>query len=250
MHAIERELIKASGYTARKKYTNRQDYLGSILNAVLKLSDDAFDALSDEAATWANSAVEAKNAKQDIDDFDETVVDDETADTDDDDTGVDDSDDSDSDDDADTDDDGDDTDSVDDDTDADEDEDEKPSKRKVKAKAEKPAKTKPPAKEKTKAKAAPQKGKRPPQFDKDDVDLDKFGSMKGSKNSQALAMFEKGATTKEVKEALGGTYYNILKRCVEQGHVLDKKGAVITLTHKDEVGKKPAASVAKKKPKK
>src|SRR5258705_10402245 len=72
MHDIERELIEATGYKARQKYANRQDYLKSILNAVAKLTDDDFDALTDETAVWVNAAVEAHNSKnQEIDDFDE-----------------------------------------------------------------------------------------------------------------------------------------------------------------------------------
>src|SRR5271168_429088 len=72
MHTVEKELIEATGYKPARKFANRQDYLGSILNAVLKLSNDDFDSLSDEAATWANSAVEAKNSKaEELPDFDE-----------------------------------------------------------------------------------------------------------------------------------------------------------------------------------
>src|SRR6266850_7451291 len=72
MHDIERELIEATGYKARQKYANRQDYLKSILNAVAKLTDDDFDSLTDETALWVNAAVEAHNSKnEEIVDFDE-----------------------------------------------------------------------------------------------------------------------------------------------------------------------------------
>src|SRR5712664_754414 len=72
MHDIERELIEATGYKARQKYANRQDYLKSILNAVAKLTDDDFDALTDETAFWVNAPVEAHNSKnEEIVDFDE-----------------------------------------------------------------------------------------------------------------------------------------------------------------------------------
>ena len=50
-------------------------------------------------------------------------------------------------------------------------------------------------------------------------------------------MFEKGATSREVKEKLGGTYYNILGKMQENGHRLIKEGSLFTLTHKDDLNK-------------
>ena len=83
-HPIESELIKITGYKTRTKFSDRQDYLGSILNAVMKLTDDDFENLTDGAAEWANAAVHAKNTKEDIPDFDEAVAtDDEPEDEDD-----------------------------------------------------------------------------------------------------------------------------------------------------------------------
>lgn len=267
---IEKELIKITAYKARTKFADRQDYLGSILNAVMKLSDSDFDDLSDEAATWANAAVEAKNGKSDIPDFDEVGeadadaadedADDEADDSGDDsedgdgDTASDDDDDTDPDDGDDAEDDeasedGDDEPAEDDEPEDDEPE-EKPAKKKpakAAVKAEKPAKEKPaakPAKEKGEA-----TGKKKGSFGRDDdVVLDKWGCMEGSKNARALNMFEKGATAKEVKDDLGGTYYNILKRVVQDGHTLEKDGAIIKITHKDEKGKKAAPKPAAKAP--
>lgn len=253
-HAIERELIKVTNYKARNKFDDRQDYLSSILNAVMKLSDDDFDNLSDNAATWANSAVEAHNSKQDIPDFDEVEAaeddapdDDDAEEADDDaDEEAEDQDEDDGDDDG-ADDDHDDssTDPADDDDDDGSDEDEP-------EKAPKPAKAKA-AKSPKKAAAAPKakpvKVARPKPAS-DDVVLDKWGCMEGSKNSQALAMFEKGATAKEVKDEIGGTYYNIMKKMVENGHTLEKDGAIIKIIHKDEKGKKSPAKAAAKKGKK
>lgn len=273
MHAIERELIKVTGYKARTKFSDRQDYLSSILNAVSKLDDDDFDNLSDEAAEWANAAVEAKNSRNaELPDFDEVgtpeEAPDDSSDPEDEEGGedgsADDENDSDADDDSDDvadasdddaseDDEGDPTDdNPEDDDDADDDEDaeaddedepeEKPAKKAAPKKAAKPApapKLKPPPKPK-KAAAKP-----PKQNDvEEDVVLDKWGCMEGSKNSQALSIFEKGATAKEVKEQLGGTYYNILKRMAEQGHSVEKEGAVIKVTHKD--AKKAPVKKAKK----
>lgn len=266
MHAIERELIKVTGYKARTKFSDRQDYLSSILNAVSKLDDDDFDNLSDEAAEWANAAVEAKNSKEsEIPDFDEigSASEDEAdddadseADEADDDSGDDDEADDASDDDTDSDDDDDDSEddedtdeesAADDEPESDDDEDEdepeeKPAKKAVSKKAAKPdpaPKLKPPPK--------PRKEKpkeRKPHHTDEDVVLDKWGCMEGSKNSQALGLFEKGATAAEVKEKLGGTYYNIMKKMVADGHTIEKEGAVIKIIHKD--AKKAAKAPAKK----
>lgn len=238
MHTIERELIKASKYKAQRKFADRQDYLKSILNAVSKLEEDDFDVLTDGAADWANAAVEAVNSRDDIPDFDE-----DTPKTEDDpepeDAAVADSEDGADDDDEEGDDSSDDDDEPTDDDDdvqaVDEQPEEKPAK-----KVKKPAK---PVKAALSKK--PIKGKRPPQFDQGDVVLDKWGSMEGSKNSQALTMFEKGATSKEVKEVLGGTYYNILKKVVKAGHTLDKKGSMIKVTHSDDVNTKPKKAAKK-----
>ena len=71
--------------------------------------------------------------------------------------------------------------------------------------------------------------------------------MEGSKNSQALKFFERGATAAEVKQKMGGTYYNILGRCVAQGHKMEKEGHIIKLTHKNDLGKKSTKAAVKKK---
>lgn len=265
MHQVEKELIKVSGYKARAKFADRQEYLKSILNAVSKLTDDDFDALSDEAAAWANAAVDSANSKSkdsEIPDFDqveasdddpdgaEETAEDETTEeaSEDDDEEAEDEEASDDDHDPET---GEVTETEDDEPEL-ELEPVKPKKGAKKApvkaapkaapkKAEKPAEK--PAKEASK----PKHRNLTPNERKDAV-LDKFGAIEGSKNSQALALFEKGATSKEVKDDLGGTYYNILKRAVQAGHRIEKVGSLITLTHKDNLGKKavPSKPAAKK----
>lgn len=233
MHAIERELIKVTGYKLQRPFANRQDYLGSILNAVMKLTDSDFDNLSNEAALWANAAVEAKNSKEEeLPDFDEApdeveaeeaseeASDDDDAEVDEDDTDHDPE-----------------TGEViepDDEEGGDESEEEAPTARK--------SYKRPPKEKKTEKVIKPITKKFP---GTEDVVLDKWGCMGGSKNSQALAMFEKGATTKEVKDKIGGTYYNILGKAVQNGHKMEKEGSLIKLTHKNDLGsKKP---VKKKK---
>lgn len=231
MHAIERELIKMTGYKAPRKFSDREDYLKSLLNAVMKLTDDDFDNLTDEAAAWTNQAVDAHNSKngtipdfdeveEATDDAEETVDEEATEDADevvdDDEATV--------------------TDEPEDDSNEDTDpdgEDEppaKPVKKKPAGKAKAPAKV--PAKEKVAAK------KPKPIDDEEDVVVDKWGCMEGSKNARALALFEQGATAKEVKDKIGGTYYNILAKMVKNGHKMEKDGAVIKITHSSEKGKK------------
>lgn len=216
MNVVEKELIEATGYKPARKFANRQDYLGSILNAVLKLSNDDFDALTDDAAAWANAAVEAKNSKADeLPDFDEVTPEEG------------------------------------DEGDEDESADDTASELEPEKDVEAVAEEKSDAKSRSKPAKAPKgsTAKRKPVPDPEpeaemaDVVMDKWGAMEGSKNSVALGMFEKGATSKEVKDALGGTYYNILKRMVMKGHKVEKEGSLIKLTHTDDTKPK----VAKKK---
>lgn len=264
MHDIEREIIKITKYKVQRKFADRQDYLKSLFTAVQKLSDDDFDELTDDAAVWANACVEAHNSQRDGDlpDFDEVGEDaDDEEDAGDDELDPEDeeSDDDDASDDKDealVDDDGhengDDRDSVaavDDEKAADaqdNDEEVEVSKPAKKGKgASKPAK-KVVAAPKVKEKPEPKIKQKPVDLE-EDVVLDKWGCMEGSKNSQALGMFEKGATAKEIKDAIGGTYYNILRKMVEQGHKLEKNGAVMKLTHMME---KPTKAAPAKKAKK
>ena len=230
MHEIEKELIKATNFKPLKKYDNRQEYLKSILNSVSKLPDEDFDTLSDEAATWANEAVAAHNTRSGLlPDFDEVEdVSDEEAEA----EEV--------------------ADEAETEAEAAEDElphdqhepDDEPAEEPepVKAKKEKA----PP-----KAAAKPIKPPLDPRDfrleDQPEVIVDKFGCVVGSKNHRALAMFEKGATTTEVKNTIGGTYYNILKKMVQNGHRLEKEGAVITLTHSSDMKSGKAAVKPKKK---
>lgn len=63
---------------------------------------------------------------------------------------------------------------------------------------------------------------------------DVFGLRKGSKASQAAAMFAraKGATMADVKEALGAGFYNLLNGLAEAGHKFTKDGHTYFLTAK------------------
>jgi len=253
MHDIERELIEITGYKVQRKFTDRQDYLKSLFNAVQKLTDDDFDNLSDDAAAWANACVEAHNSKRDgdIPDFDEAEPEDSEeveVEEPDEDSGDEEAEDA-------PEDESDEEPSEEDDNGADDEaeesepeeesekdhpqlemeladeEPEKKPKAKAKAKSEpKPVKKADTKKEVAKKKVVVRKPKAS-EDDDEDVILDKWGCMEGSKNSKALALFEKGATAAEVKAAIGGTYYNILGKMTKQGHKVTKTGSLIKLTH-------------------
>jgi hypothetical protein len=55
-------------------------------------------------------------------------------------------------------------------------------------------------------------------------ELDKFGIAIGTKSSKVAAMFENGATMKEVKDTIGDTFYNLLVRLENQGHKIERSG--------------------------
>ena len=61
---------------------------------------------------------------------------------------------------------------------------------------------------------------------------DTFGLRKGSKVSQAAAMFarERGATMAEVKEKTGANQYNLIAALKEAGHKVKKDGATFFLS--------------------
>lgn len=260
MHDTEREIIKITKYVVKRKFADRQDYLKSLFTAVQKLTDDDFDDLTDGAAIWANACVEAHNSQRDGDlpDFDEVGDEGEDEDTVDEAPDDEEADDEPEDDEADPEDDEVVDDVGDDDADPDEEvgepdsedaeeppEDDEPVEikkpAKKAAKAAKPVEVKAP-----KVKTEPKIKQKPVNLE-EDVVLDKWGCMEGSKNSQALGLFEKGATAREIKDAIGGTYYNILRKMVEQGHKLEKNGAVIKITHlMEKAAKVPAAKKAKK----
>lgn len=234
MHEIERELIEVSKIKLRKKYDNRQDYLGSILESANKIDDDAFNGLTDEATDWYNRAVQAYNGKKDLPDFDEEGEGDETeeeaveeaskdAEPDEDQEEAESEEDDEPEDDEDE--------AVEDSGDGPESVEASPAKE-VKANKKAPAKA-PPREKPAKATKSPAAKTKSSKNVEEDVVLDKWNCMPGSKNAQAIAMFEKGATAAEVKEEIGGTYYNLLKKLEQAGHTLEKSGHIITLTHRD-----------------
>lgn len=244
--SVEKELVKITKVKA-DKYEERQDFLAAILKAMEKLSDDEFDNLSDEAAEWhTKKAVPAFVKKKDIPDFVEaeaeaeedvaepaaddaaveTVEDDESDPTDDNPE--------------------DDAEAESENEAAEAEEDAKATKKKGKTK---PAAKAKPEKSKSKAKAesdedaeAERPAKAKPQNQRHYAELsgdrDKFGITKGTKTSDAVAMYERGCTAAEITEELGGRYYNILAKLAKDGHKVENQAGKWVVTHKDEVSAK------------
>lgn len=86
-------------------------------------------------------------------------------------------------------------------------------------------------------KAVPAKPKRAkkPKKEKHSGEVDKFGCAVGTKASAAAALFAKGVTMKEVKDTVGDTFYNLLKRMKAAGHRVEKDGDKYTLTAKQDL---------------
>jgi hypothetical protein len=201
--SVEKELLKASGFKPRREYDDRQDYLAALARAVDNMSKDDFDELTNEAADWFNDAAQALNDKTDISDF-EKIEDEEPEKT----GSV----------------------EVEETASELEEETEKTEDKKLKTvpmgRAPRPKKLPyPPIKEHI----APH-----------EVEFDRFGVAIGTKNASAIAMLEKGCRMTDVTESMGGTYYNVLRKLVQQGHKLEKFGdSTLKLTHKDDIkGKK------------
>jgi len=235
MHKIEQEIIKAANFKPRKKYADRQDYLRSLFLATVNMDDDDFNELSDDAANWINACVTLHNSKSkdDLPDFNEVEppAEDENDDEPSDDNTEDKADDADPEDDVDE------PDGKDEESESEDDEVDEPEEASEDDEPEDESEeVEEPAPKKSKKAARPVKVVNKP-FGTGDAELDKWGCIVGSKTSQALAMFEEGASAREVKEAIGGTYYNALAKIVRDGHKMQKDANIIKITHKSDIGK-------------
>ena len=262
MSEIETLLLETTGFKPKPKHEkDRQLYLNALAVACDKLPDDDYETLPDEATDWINAAIEAiqnddeipelsaledteSDDEDDADDVDEDDDDEDVEETDDDEDddeteNDEDADDEDEDEATDTDDESeDDEDDDDDDSDEDEDDDdedeepeEKP-RRKVEKVTVKEDKTKGHKKVPMKGKAS-QKKAGPHQYKH--AERDRYGLVVGTKVSQAVALFEKGAPMKLIKEKLGGPQNNVLDKLRKQGHLVEKFDGVIKVTHKDDI---------------
>jgi hypothetical protein len=253
-HPVEQELIKATKFKG-VKFTRRQDYLAALLAAIdSKLNDDAYDNLSDEAAEWHKTAVAAFESKDDIPDFEEPLEDEPEDDPEE------------AEDDSSEDEETAEDDEVDDEatdkeeplnsTEAEEPEDDEAGDTEPTDEADGPAgeaddgvgdgeeEAQAPARKKAaKAKAKPvkeQDKKVTTKVAKKVIDYTKltgarneYGIIIGTKTHEAIKLYEKGATLKQVENAIGGRHYNILTKLAGEGHKVEKlEGGVWKLTHK------------------
>ena len=246
---IEDELTKATNFKPPKGgFNDRQDELAALARAARKLDDDDFDELTDEAADWANTAVKAIVEKTPIPEFkdlgeeaeaeeaEETPPEDEPAE----------------DEPEDIEDEEPDEEPEDEDVDHEAEEAEEARVAKTKA-TPKPAKAKKVKKEieyeeepltvKEVEKLAKEKGIKT-RYDDLTGEKDRFGVIIGTKTHDAVLMYEKGATSRQIQDALGegptkagGRFYNILKTLDKAGHKVERsKDGIFKLTHRDDVG--------------
>jgi len=207
--AIEQEVIDATKFNG-KRYKERQDYLAALVRAVDGMDEDDYDNLTDKAADWFTDAAKALNAKHTIPDFED--VPENAADEDDEETEQKRDDDEDEKNDSDEDD-------EDDEDEADEEE----------VKTAKKSKAKP----KSGRKPVEDPGKRYPKIT---GEKDRYGIIMGTKTHDAVLLYEKGASSKDILGALNGRYYNILRKLAEEGHKVEKlPEGVFKLTHKDDL---------------
>lgn len=245
MSDIETELVKTAKFKAPKVKGDRQDYLAALARACYKLDNDTFDEISEPAADWVNKAVEALNNKEDLPEFpdledeaqdeevDESEEDSEAAEavadaeegTGEDDTEA--------------------GDSPDDDA-VDEAEPEEKPKTKAKVKAA-PKQEVPPPKRKNKP-SKEEQAKIKTRYDDLTGEKDRYGIIIGTKTHDAVLMYERGTTSRELKERLGGRFYNILDKLEKAGHRVERSGiGTFTVVHKDDIQAKPAKPAKKGK---
>lgn len=240
---LETELVKATGFKPPKGgYDDRQDHLAALArkaNDKNVLDDDAFDELTDDAANWVTAAIHSIRDKEEIKDFDDAEPEDESTDeTDTEDSAEDGSEEA---------DDGAEPggDETDPEADAEAESENEAEEAAADAKARKAPKakavgsksarsTKPASRQKAEPEEAPKKKERitTTRYDNIDGSKDKFGLVIGTKTWEAVQMYEKGTTTAEIKEKLGGRYYNILKILEERGHRVERfPGGKFKVTH-------------------
>lgn len=215
---VEREILKASGFKKKvKDFDDRAEYLAALTRAVDKMEDDDFNDLSQEASDWANAALEAVRDGEEVEDFEEPEAEEEAE------------------------------------------PEEKPAKKGGKRAAreeedEKPAKKRSsrddddekPAKRSSRDKDD-EKPKRKSPRDYENAKRDRFGLVVGSKVSDAVKLFEKGASMKTVKDKTGGPQNNVLKKLSRDGHLVEKYDGVIKVTHKDDLTSKQKSKITRER---
>ena len=67
---------------------------------------------------------------------------------------------------------------------------------------------------------------------------DRYGIIVGTKTHDAVVMYERGASAKEILQALGGRHYNILRKLKKDGHrVVRLTKHRFKVTHKEDLAK-------------
>jgi hypothetical protein len=268
---IEAELVKLLKFKKHPEdYEDRQEYLTALAEAVDGIKDDTvFDRMTEPAYDWLQDAVEARNKKQGIEDFPDAepqveieVVEEESASAKD----------------EEVDDDGNDPNTAGDDensTTPEVDEetaevgtveagqeteettgevlhpDAERSNGEHEVPAEQPKQPKKPRKKHVQAgKYIKKKRGKPdiqpkhkpgkePDYKAITGKKDRYGITLGTKTAEALKMFEKGCTMRDVVIDQGDTYYNVLRRLEKRGHRIEKlENKVLRLIHKDDLEKK------------
>ncbi len=80
--------------------------------------------------------------------------------------------------------------------------------------------------------------KKTTRYDNIDGSKDRYGITIGTKTAEAVKLYEKGTTAKEIDEKIGGRHYNVLVRLAREGHRVEKQpGGGFKLTHKDDLKK-------------
>lgn len=76
--------------------------------------------------------------------------------------------------------------------------------------------------------------RRVPDYENLTGEKDKFGITIGTNTHEAVKMYERGCTARDVEQALGGRYRNVLRKLADEGHLVEKLGSgVYRVTHKD-----------------
>jgi hypothetical protein len=198
---VEAELVKSTKYKP-KEGANRQEYLAGLLHNIdNKLSDAAYDKLSEEAVDWHRAAVKAFEDEKPIPEFE--GADSGTTDTEPDHQNA--------------------NDDSEDRTSDEETSDAEPAEVAAVVGSRKASK-KPKSEPKTKV-----------DYDAITGEKDRYGITIGTKTHLAVKLYEKGASLKQVEEEIGGRHYNILMRLTKEGHTVEKMGGGIwKITHKDD----------------
>ncbi len=266
MSEIEAELVKLLKFKkAPEDYEDRQEYLVALAEAVDKVKDDTvFDNMTEPAYDWLQDAVEARNKKQEVEDFpdaepeevegdgepDAEVVEAEAAEGDESAEAAEEAAEEES---------GKTIEGAETERDSAELEGSEPAGAEPKSEEvepatpafEAPGKQKKPRKKhitggryirKKKGKPDAQPKYKPgkePDYLKITGKKDRYGIYKGTKTSAALEMFEKGCTMRDAELEHGDSFYNVLRKLHKRGHRVDKlENKVLRLIHKDDVGKK------------